>query len=160
MKSLFSWLLAFFMVIFWGFRIIVAIFAQMGKDFGGFIAFDNTTEVILLFVSILCFVLYLRRRILGPVIYLAGYGYYFGTYIFNVAIPALADAETLDFIVFENLFVALIGLVFGLLSLFDVLIDRAKMKHFSDQKTDWFFDNKDYDRKMDDRADKNQYRTM
>ena len=29
-----------------------------------------------------------------------------------------------------------------------------------DKKTDWFYKNEQFDRKMDDRADKNNYRTL
>ena len=29
-----------------------------------------------------------------------------------------------------------------------------------DKKTDWFYDNEQFDRKLDERADKNNYRTM
>jgi len=29
-----------------------------------------------------------------------------------------------------------------------------------DKQTDWFYKNKEYDRKLDERADKNQYRTL
>ena len=57
MKSLFSWLLTFFMVMFWVFRIIATLSAQFGSDFGGFIVFNNTIEIALLFISILAFIL-------------------------------------------------------------------------------------------------------
>ena len=56
MKNLSTWLLVMFMIMFWVFRIIVAFTAQYGKDFGGFIAFNFTEEVILLFVAILSFI--------------------------------------------------------------------------------------------------------
>lgn len=35
------------------------------------------------------------------------------------------------------------------------------MKKFSTyKKTDWFYKNEEFDRKLDDRADKNNYRTL
>ena len=160
MKSLFSWLLTFFMVMFWVFRIIVTLSAQFGSDFGGFIVFNNTIEIALLFISILAFILIVKRNIFGALIYLAGYGYYFGTYIYSNAIVPLINEETLEFVVIQNVVVAAIGLVIGLCILLDITIERARKKHYSDQKTDWFFDNENFDRKLDDRADKNNYRTM
>ena len=49
MKNFSTWLLACFMVMFWVFRIIVALMAQLHQDF--FITpFDETMEIILLFV--------------------------------------------------------------------------------------------------------------
>ncbi len=64
MKSLSSWLIVFFMIFFWLFRVIVAFEAQYEKDFGGFIAFNYTIEIILLFVAILCMILVLRRMLI------------------------------------------------------------------------------------------------
>lgn len=64
MKSLTSWLLVIFMAFFWLFRVIVAFQAQYEKNFGGFIAFNYTVEIILLFVAILCIILVLRRMLL------------------------------------------------------------------------------------------------
>ena len=44
------------MVMFWVFRVIVAIETQIGQDFGGFIAFDFNMEIIMLFITIVCFI--------------------------------------------------------------------------------------------------------
>jgi len=47
-----------------------------------------------------------------------------------------------------------------LAAFFDVLLDKNRKAHPVDKQTDWFYKNEQYDRKMDDRADKNQYRTL
>lgn len=158
MKSLSSWLLAMFMFMFWVFRVIVAFQAQYEKDFGGFIAFNFTVEVVLLFVAILCMILFLRRNLLGGIIYLVTYGYYFGGYILTNAVPALLSSEALGISVMQNAMVAAVGLVIAICVFFDLFIARVRKKDPKDKKTDWFFQNEQYDRKMDDRADKNQYR--
>lgn len=158
MKNLSSWLLVMFMFMFWVFRIIVAFQGQYGNDFGGFIAFNFNVEVILLFVVILCMILILRRKLLGGIIYLAAYGYYFGGYILANAIPGLLSGEELAMSVLQNTMVAAVGLVIAICVLLDVIIDRIRKKDPKDKKTDWFFQNEQYDRKMDDRADKNEYR--
>lgn len=160
MKSLASWLLVFFMAMFWVFRIIVTLSAQFGSDFGGFIVFNNTLEIAMLFISLLCLILIVKRNVWGGIIYLGGYGYYFGTYIYSSALTPMMNGETLDFIVLQNVVVAAIGLILGLCIVLDIAIERTKRKHFSDNKTDWYFNNEAYDRKMDERADKNQYRTL
>ena len=108
MKSLLSWLLAMFMFMFWVFRIIVAFQAQYEKDFGGFIAFNYITEVALLFVVVLCFILVLRRKLLGGILYLGAYGYYFGTYLLTNVFQALIAGESLDMITAQNALVATI----------------------------------------------------
>lgn len=158
MKSLSSWLLIMFMAMFWVFRIIVAFQAQYQKEFGGFIAFNLTTEVILLFVVILCMILMLRRNILGGIIYLAGYGYYFGGYIVTNALPSLIAGEQLGTSVLQNTMVAAVGVVLAVCVLFDLVVARIRRREPKDKKTDWFFQNEQYDRKLDDRADKNEYR--
>ena len=38
--------------------------------------------------------------------------------------------------------------------------DKNRKAHPKDKKTDWFYKNEQYDRKLDERADKNNYRTM
>lgn len=158
MKSLSSWLLVMFMAMFWIFRIVVAFQAQYEQDFGGFIAFNMTIEVILLFVTILCMALVLRRNIIGGIIYLGSYGYYFGGYILTNAIPTLINGETLSMGVLQNAMVAAVGLLIALFVFFDLLIARVRRRDPKDKKTDWYFQNEKYDRKYDERADKNQYR--
>ena len=158
MKNLSSWLLVMFMFIFWVFRIIIAFQSQYGKDFGGFVAFNLTVEIVLLFVTILCMILILRRYLLGGIIYLLSYGYYFGGYILSNALPKMLSGETLDMSVMQNTLVAAVGLVLAICVVFDLVVDRIRKRDPKDKKTDWFFQNEQYDRKLDERADKNEYR--
>ena len=160
MKSVVSWLLVFFMAMFWVFRVIVALSAQFGGDFGGFTVLDNTAEIVLLFVSLVCFLLIVKRVIWGGLIYLAGYGWYFGSYIISNVIPPLTAGEPIDPSVLENAFAGMLALIIGLSIVIDIAVQRTKLKHFSDNKTDWYFNTDKYDRKLDERADKNQYRTL
>lgn len=158
MKSLSSWLLVMFMGMFWIFRIVVAFQAQYEKDFGGFIAFNLTVEVILLFLAIVCMALVLRRNIIGGIIYLGAYGYYFGGYIVTNSLSSLINGETLNMAVLQNTMVAAVGLLIALFVFFDLLIARVRRRDPKDKKTDWYFQNDKYDRKYDERADKNEYR--
>ena len=61
---------------------------------------------------------------------------------------------------YVDLLVALVGIAIPLFAFFDVLLDRNRKAHPTDKKTDWFYKNEEYDRKMDERADRNQYRTL
>ena len=158
MKSLSSWLLVMFMAMFWLFRVVVAFQAQYANDFGGFIAFNMTIEVILLFVVILCMALVLRRNIIGGIIYLLSYGYYFGGYVLMNAIPAIVSGETVAMSVMQNTMVAAVGVILALFVFLDLMIARVRRKDPKDKRTDWYFQNDKYDRKYDERADKNQYR--
>ncbi len=160
MKTLASWLTLMFLGLFWLLRVSITLAAQFGSDFGGFEVFNPTVEILLLFLSLLCFVFIAKRVIWGPIIYVVGYGWYFGSYLISNFFPALTSGEQIDMIVLQNSVVAILGIVLGLISLLNIAYEKTKLKHFSDNKTDWYFDNEKYERKMDDRADKNQYRTL
>lgn len=157
MRNLSSWLLVMFMGMFWLFRVIVALSTQFGTDFGGFITFDFNTEIILLFTTIVCLILILRRSIIGAGAYLITYGYYFGSYIFNNLVINLPESG-LSMEVLQNVLVAALGVILAVLVMIDLLIDKATRKSHSDRKTDWFFKEDKFDRKYDERADRNQYR--
>lgn len=147
-----------FMAMFWIFRVVVAFMAQYEQNFGGFIAFNFTIEIVLLFVTILCMILVLRRNLFGGILYLASYLFYFGGYILKNAIPVLTSGETMDISVMQNSFVSLIGIIIAFCVFFDLLVNKIRKRDPKDKKTDWFFGNEKYDRKYDERADKNQYR--
>ena len=158
MKNFSSWLLVMFMGMFWAFRIIVAFKAQYQEDFGGFIAFNLTIEIILLFVAILCMILVLRRNIFGGILYLASYGFYFGGYIITNMLPSIMSGEVMNVSIMQNAFVSAVGLIIAFCVFFDLLVNSIRKRDPKDKKTDWFFNNEQYDRKYDDRADKNEYR--
>ena len=158
MRNLSSWLLVMFMGLFWIFRLVIAISIQFGgSDFGGFIAFDFNTEIILLFTTIVCLILILRRFLIGALAYLGTYGYYFGTYLINNLFINKTEAG-LSFEILQNVLVSGIGIILAVLVLIDLLFDKATIKSHSDKKTDWFFKTDKFDRKYDERADRNQYR--
>lgn len=158
MKNLSSYLLAMFMIMFWGFRILVALKAGNEESFGGFIAFNTNIEIILLFITLICFTFIVRRKMIGAIIYLVSYGYYFGGYIISSVIPLLMEGTTLGIDVLQNTMVALIGIIIAVCTFFDILYEKVKRNKYSDSKTDWFFNNKDTDRKKDERADENHYK--
>ena len=51
-------------------------------------------------------------------------------------------------------------MVLAIAVLLDLLVDKNRKLNPKDKKTDWFYKNEEYDRKLDDRADKNNYRTL
>ena len=62
--------------------------------------------------------------------------------------------------IYTNTFASLIGMIIPIAVLLDLLLDKNRKNNPKDKKTDWFYNNKDFDRKLDDRADKNNYRTL
>ena len=61
---------------------------------------------------------------------------------------------------YTALIISLIGIILPLAVILDLLADKNRKAHPTDKKTDWFYKNEEYDRKLDDRADKNNYRTL
>ena len=100
-------------------------------------------------------ILVVKRSILGGLIYLLGNGLYFGYYMYTI----LANMNgSLSLQNSTDLIFAVIGIILPLLVVGDTVLDKNRKEHPTDKKTDWFYNNKEYERKLDERADKNQYR--
>ena len=152
MKKFSTWLIVMFMIMFWGFRVVIAFTDSLNIDLG-ISPLDSNAEVVLLFISLISIVLIAKRKMIGAIVYLLTYGAYFGIDIYNNVIAGTSIA-------YGNAFFSLIGIILPIVAIFDLLFDKAAKAYPKDDKTDWFYKNKDYDREMDERADKNNYRTM
>ena len=159
MRNLSTWLLVMFMCMFWLFRIVVALTYELGIDLGGILPLNMNLEIALLFIALLCMVLVVKRKIVGALIYLLAYGMYFGVDLYNNVLLIL-EGQELAIMTYLNTFISLIGMIIPIAVLFDLLADKNRKAHPVDKKTDWFYKNEAYDRKLDERADKNNYRTL
>ena len=104
-------------------------------------------------------ILIVKRKLVGSLLYLAIHAVYFGgdvTDKLNIMANngQLTVAQSTDFIF------SVIGIILPLAVLLDLLLDKNRKENPKDKKTDWFYKNEEFDRKLDDRADKNNYRTM
>ena len=160
MKNFSTWLLVMFAVMFWGFRVVVALMAQMEYDFGGIAPLNLTLEVVLLFVALICFILIVKRKMAGALLYLVAYGIYFGTDLFNRLTIMMEATEDVAPGNMANAVFAFIGIILPVAVLLDLLADKNRKANPKDKRTDWFFKNEKFDRKLDERADKNNYRTL
>ena len=161
MKNFSTWLLVMFMVMFWVFRIIVAFTYELKMDFGGIEPINQTIEIILLFVVLLCLILVVKRKILGALLYLLVYGMYFGTTLVDgVKVMIENSYDLTDVSTYLNVFIALIGIALPVAVLMDLLLDKGRKANPKDKKTDWFYKNEKFDRNLDERADENNYRTL
>ena len=159
MKKFSTYLLVMFMALFWILRIIITVMAQLGKDFMGIIPINETFEIILLFAFLLCAILVVKRKLIGALLYLTLHAIYFGGDI-TEKIGILSRGETLTMGQATDLMFSIVGIILPLAVLIDLLLDRGRKEHPVDKKTDWFYKNDQFDRKLDDRADKNNYRTL
>jgi hypothetical protein len=159
MKKFSTYLLVMFMIVFWIIRIIITVTSQLGKDFLGVIPINETFEIALLFAFLLCAVLVVKRKMLGALLYLALHAVYFGGDL-TQKFGLLSQGESLTIGQMSGMMLSIIGIILPLAVLIDLLLDRNRKEHPKDKKTDWFYQNEEFDRKLDDRADKNNYRTM
>lgn len=157
MKNLSSWLIAIFAFMFWAFRVIITALYAMGTEII-LPPMDMTMEIVLLFLTFVCICFITRRKLLPSLIYLIAHVLYYGVYIYQNIEAIINQSGSLD--LYMELFVCLIAVIIPLVAFFDVLLDKSRKANPVDKQTDWFYKNKEFDRKMDDRADKNQYRTL
>lgn len=154
MKSFSSILIAIFAFMFWAFRLVTTILYSVGVEFVA-VPIDITMEVALLFITFICICYIAKRKLLPVTIYLIAHFLYYGFYLYQNL-----TSEILTLNNYMDLFFAVIGIAIPVAAFFDILLDKNRKAHPIDKQTDWFYKNKDYDRKMDERADRNQYRTL
>ena len=157
MKNFSSWLIAMFAFMFWGFRLVGTALYSIGIDFM-FVPSNMGMEIALLFITFICICFMVKRKLLAAIIYLLAHFMYYGPSFvthFTQIIEGTIDTTQVMGMMFE-----FFGLVLAIAALFDVLLDKNRKAHPTDKKTDWFYKGKEYDRQLDERADKNNYRTM
>ena len=159
MKKFSTYLLVMFMIVFWIVRIIVTLASQLGKDFMGMTPMNEAFEIAILFATLLCIVLIAKRKLTGSLLYLTLHAIYFGGDITR-KLSILANNDPLTLGESMQLMFSMLGIIIPLAVLIDLLLDKNRKENPKDKKTDWFYKNEQFDRQMDERADKNNYRTL
>ncbi len=155
MKNFSTWMIVVFMFMFWVFRVIVAVMSSMNREF--VIQSSNiTVEIILLFVVLICACLIIKRKIIGAILYLISYGYYFGSEAFSNLYSIMNGTVSVNNTI--GALVSIIGIILPIAVLLDMLADKARIANPKDKKTDWFYKNENFDREFDERADRNNYK--
>lgn len=156
-----TWLLTIFMVMFWLFRAIVALCTQFSIDLMGIVAYHFDMEVIIAFATLVCILLFTKRKLIGALLYLMLYGVYFGEHLIT-NIMILIEGQVLTDISFTlNLLVDVVAIFLAIFVLIDILIDKGRKSSPIDEKTDWYFKNEKYDEELkarDKREDTNEYK--
>ena len=149
-----------FMVMFWILRIIIAVAAQLKWDIAGMQPLNQQMEIVLLFVVLVCIILVVKRKLIDGLLYLLSYGIYFGVDIANNIQNIINAVETSSLDSYINLVLSIVGIILPIAVMLDLLADKNRKAHPKDKKTDWFYTNEKFDRQLDERADKNNYRTL
>ena len=155
MTSIFSYLLTFLGILFWFFRAIVTLLYQLEFDF--FTTPINATyEIIVLFATLPCIILVVKRNIVGAAAYFGIYGAYFGKALYEAIINTQATGVTI--VSSSNLLFTFLGVIIPLLTFLDILFNKNRGLGKGNKHTDWFYKNEAFDREFDERADRNQYK--
>ena len=157
MKSLMSYLLVMLMGVFWLFRLVVAFTASLAIDIG-FQPMNMVTEIVLLFVVFACILLVAKDKIIGGIIYLVAHAMYFGVDLYYSLMPMITNQGAGTLNDYTRVGISFIAIVLPIAVLFMMLIERNRTAHPVDKQTDWFYKNDEFDRKLDERADQNEYR--
>jgi len=148
-------MLTFFGVAFWFFRVIVTLLYQLDREFFA-TPINVTFEIIVLFSTLPCILLVIKRNIVGAAAYLGIYATYFGTTLYEAIIGA--QATGLNIANSANMLCTIIGVIIPTLTFLDILFNKNRSMGKDNKKGDWFYKNENFDREFDERADRNQYR--
>ena len=153
--SVYSYMLTILGIVFWIFRSIITAVYTAGGDFI-IQPLNAGWEIALVFASIPCVILVLKRNIIGAALYVGVYVSYFGTALYN-SLNHVSDGLNVSGTI--DMVMSIIGIVLPVLTFIDILFNKHRKSIISPTKsTDWYYNNKDYDRQLDERADKNQYK--
>ena len=157
MQKFSNWMVLSLDVMFWILRIIAALTDTMAIDFM-IKPIDMNMEIIMIFVALVSFVLIAKRKFLGAIIYMIGYFGYFGiALVTNLQKMTTTGGSVNDY---GTVMFSLVGVALPIFTFLDLLLDKNRQLHPTDKKTDWFYKDEKYDMKKDERADKNNYRTL
>ena len=153
MKSITSWLLNIAAIAYWIFRIIILVCETLSINLP-VTSMNKTIEIPMLFITVICLVLIFKRNIIGGIVYFAMYAGYFGMDIYNTITNTGLTTDSITL----NLIVSAFAVIISLANFLDIALSGNKKTVTSTKHTDWFYQNEKFDREIDERADKNNYR--
>ena len=125
MKKFSTYLLVMFMIVFWIIRIIITLASQLGKDFMGMVPINEPYEIAILFATLLCLVLIVKRKLIGSILYLTLHAIYFGGDI-TTKLSVITNNEVLTISQSTELMFSIIGKILPLAVLIDLLLDKNR----------------------------------
>ena len=156
MRTMANYLIIMLTVVLFIFRLIVVITATMGIEF--MIQPINVNyDLALLFIMIICIILMSKNKLSGAVILsIASIAYYGPTLLGQIT--GLSTGVNINSAL--EAVVSLACVIIPIFAFFIIAFAKEQEKRPVDKKTDFFYKGDTYDRKYDDRADKNNYRIM
>lgn len=155
MRTMANYLIIMFSAMLFVFRIIVLYTTTSGIDFVTH-SLNVQFEIIYLFAILVSIILMSKNKLTGAIIFLVSSVLYLGPTIFSQAMGISGNGMSIQS--GTELLISLINMVIPLFAFFIIAFAKEQEKRPVDKKTDFFYKNEAYDRKNDDRVDKNNYR--
>ena len=157
MRTMANYLIIMLTVILFIFRLIVVFTTTMGIEF--MVQSINVNyEIALLFIMILSIILMSKNKLSGAIILLLASIIYYGPSLLSQITYMVSNSISIETAM--QAIISLIGVIIPTFAFFIIAFAKEQEKRPVDKKTDFFYKNEAYDRKYDERADKNNYRTM
>ena len=156
MRTMSNYLMVMFSIMLFIFRFVVVFAATMEMEF--MVQPINVDyEIGLLFIMVISIILMSKNKLTGPIILtIASIAYYGPTLLEQV--NGLSAGASVEFAM--QVIMNTICLVIPIFDFFVIAFAKEQEKRPVDKKTDFYYKTDKYDRKYDERADKNNYRIM
>lgn len=157
MRTMSNYLIIMFSIMLFIFRLIVVFTSTMGIEF--MVEPINVEyEIALLFIMIISIILMSKNKLSGAIILVIASIAYYGPSLLEQITYLSSNSVSVD--TAAQVIISVICLVIPIFAFFIIAFAKEQEKRPVDKKTDFFYKNEAYDRKYDERADKNNYRTM
>lgn len=150
MESIGDFLCGIFMTMYWGFRIIVTALSYLQIDFP-FTSINLNAEILLLFLTLVCIICVFKRVTIGGIIYFVAYWAYFGPDIYT----RIQGGITPDAL--AGVMIDFIAIILATSVVLNIIWSKTR-KTSKKKDTEWFYGEEKFDRQLDERADKNNYK--
>lgn len=149
--ELLSYMVNMFAIMFWLFRVYVALMVSSGSEIQ-FTTPGLELEITVIFITLISIFMIFKRNLIFASIYL---GTYFAFFTYGIALMNGNISTNKQLL---NAMVMIAGIIIALLNFLDVMFNKNRKGSTKDNKTDWFYATDKYDREYDERADRNQYK--
>ena len=156
MRTMSNYLIIMFSIMLFIFRLIVVFTSTMGIEF--IVEPINVNyEIALLFIMIISIILMSKNKLSGAIILTVASIAYYGPSLLG-QVTSLSSGVGLDSVM--QTMVSLVCIVIPIFAFFIIAFAKEQEKRPVDKKTDFFYKTDKYDIKYDERADRNNYKTL
>ena len=157
MRTMSHYLIVMLSIMLFIFRLVVVFTTVLGIDFM-VQSYNVNFEIVFLLLMLVSIILLTKSKLSGAIIFVVSSLAYYGPSLLTQFNYLSSNTITIDNAM--EIIITLICVIIPIFSFFIIASAKKQEKKPVDKKTDFFYKNEAYDRKYDERADKNNYRTL